>query len=99
MSVIGGILLFAAGAGVGGCAIGCGLMKVQQVKDTAGKQCERLRYELWETKTQSECDRAYQEGFIDGKHSPDTEAEALIRSFGGRNVGFRSAKREAKKGA
>lgn len=98
MSVFGGIMLFAAGAIVGGGAVAWHQASVNGVKNRAGDERDQLRYELFNTKMEAECNRAWQEGYFEARRKPESDIEAFVRTFEGRKVSFRTHK-PMKKGA
>lgn len=104
MSVVGGVALFTAGVLLGGAAVAWNMTSVRDVQKKALKERDDLRKELFETKMQSECDRAWQDGYVEGRRNPEADWETFARSFGGRKVTLRGARdtsdaRTARKGA
>ena len=92
MSVIGGVALFAAGVLLGGTAVAWNMTSVREVQKRALKERDSLRRELFETKMLSECDRAWRDGYVEGRKNPEADWAAFARSFGGRKVELRGPK-------
>lgn len=92
MSVIGGVLLFAAGAAIGGGAVAYHKGCVRVVEHRAAREKDALRREVYDVKFRSECDRAYRKGYSDGRADPLSDAEKLARTFQGRRVDVRTQK-------
>lgn len=92
MSVIGGVLLFAAGVAVGGCAVAYNRECVRSVQEKALEDWTNLKRELDELRIQDARDRAYRKGYSRGRKDPLTDAERLAKTFEGRNVEIRSRK-------
>ncbi len=92
MSVIGGVLLFAAGAAIGGGAVAYHKGCVRVVEHRAAREKDALRREVYDVKFRSECDRAYRKGYSDGRADPLSDAEKLARTFSGRKVDVRTQK-------
>lgn len=101
MSVIGGVALFAAGVLLGSAAVAWNMTSIREVQNQALEERDSLRRELFETKMLSECDRAWQDGYVEGRRNPEADWETFARSFGGRKVALRGPKEtsEARKGA
>lgn len=97
MSVFGGIMLFAAGAIVGGGTVAWHQSGMNGIRKQAGREREQLQVELFTTKMEAECNRAWQEGYLEGRRKPESDIEAFARTFEGRRVSFRN--RPVKKGA
>ena len=108
MSVIGGILLFAAGVIVGAGALTLHNMAVKRaVYSVIAKKnseiarlrnaCSRLRENAGIMQQASDCADAFRRGRSEGRAHPMSDAERFARTFEGRRARFADgAGREAK---
>ena len=92
MSVIGGVLLFSAGVVVGGGAVAYNKACIRSVERRTAKERDGLRKEVYEVKFRSECDRAYREGYAEGRKNPLSDVERLAQTFDGHKVQVRTGK-------
>lgn len=92
MSVLGGVALFLAGAAVGSGAVAYNKRCVSGVEKRARRECETLRNEVYNVKLEAECDRAYREGYAEGRKNPLTDVERLAQTFEKRRVSVRTQK-------
>lgn len=92
MSVTGGVALLLAGIAVGGALVTYNRRCVQRVEERARRERDQLRTELYDVKFRAECDRAYREGYAEGRKNPLSDIERLAQTFEGRNVSVRTRK-------
>lgn len=95
MSVIGGVALFCTGVIVGGSAVAYNKACVSRAEQRTEKERDGLRKEVYEVKFRSECDRAYREGYAEGRKNPLSDIERLAQTFDGRKVQVRTNRKGA----
>ena len=84
MSVIGGVLLFSAGLMVGGGAVAYNRACVRKAEQKSETERDGLRREVYDVKFRAECDRAYREGYAEGRKNPLSDiAVAPLQRFAG----------------
>lgn len=93
MSIFGGILLYAAGV-----ATGSGLLITHRIyveRETAPLRRANKHLEecAWRDRLQFETDKAYAEGYKDGRKSPASAAEQFADFVEDRNIDFRGQRR------
>lgn len=98
MSVMGGVLLFSAGLLVGGGAVSYNRACVQRAERRGAKERDGLRREVYDVKFRAECDRAWREGYAEGRKNPLSEIERLAQTFEGRKVQVRTGKAHTEDG-
>ena len=92
MSVVGSVLLFSAGVIVGGGAVVYNKACVRRAEQRTEKERDGLRREVYEVKFRSECDRAYREGYAEGRKNPLSDIERLAQTFDEQKVQVRNRK-------
>lgn len=70
MMVIGGILLFAAGMVTGGGAVAYHLSTIEKATAKLRRENTGLKQDIWQSKLDTETDKAYQEGYERGRKHP-----------------------------
>lgn len=92
MSVIGGIMLFAAGIAVGGGAVKFNRWCVESQTSQLRKENEHLRTSAWKDRLEYETDRAYRNGYHEGRKSPMSDVERLADTLEERRIDFRTVR-------
>lgn len=95
MSVIGGILLFTAGAALGGGAVIFNRYCVRRETEPLRKENERMRDGAWHELLKHEADDAYREGYYDGSRHPLSDVEKFAELLERRRIDYRFPKEEA----
>lgn len=89
MSVIGGILLFAAGVAMGGGAVIFNRWSVQRESEKYRRENDHLKDAAWRDRLEYETDRAYREGYCDGSRHPLTDVEKFADLLASRKIDYR----------
>ena len=94
MSVIGGVLLFAAGVGLGGGVVFFNRWCVQRESDRLRRENEHLKDSAWRDRLEFEEDRSYREGYYDGSKHPLSDVEKFADLLQRRNIDYRLPKED-----
>lgn len=90
--MVGSIIIFMVGAGVGGGLVAYHKQRVQAAVQQERKEINRLRDQLHEELMHNAETRAYSKGFDAGVSCPMGDAERLVRTFKGRKAEIRTQK-------
>lgn len=90
--MVGNIVIFVIGAGVGGSLVAYHKWSVQEAVRQERKEINRLRDLLHNQIIRNERTSAYSEGFDAGVKCPMGDAERLVRIFKGRKAEIRTQK-------
>ncbi len=82
--MVGNIVLFMVGAGIGGGLVAYHEHRVKAAVQTERRESNRLRQALSEQMIRNAQNKAYSEGFDAGVSCPISEAERLARTFAAR---------------
>ena len=93
MNIIGGILLFVAGLAVGGGLVVYNRVSVQNATGQLRKENERLKQSAWVDRLDYETNRAYQEGYKEGRRNPMSDVERLADTLERKKMDFRTTKK------
>lgn len=85
--MVGNIVIFVIGAGIGGGLVAYHKWSVQEAVRQERKEINRLRDALHNQIVRNERTSAYSEGFDAGVKCPISEAERLARTFASRKGG------------
>lgn len=83
-----------AGLMVGGGAVAYNKACVRKAEQKSETERDGLRREVYDVKFHAECDRAYREGYAEGRKNPLSDIERLAQTFEGRNVKMRTSNRK-----
>ena len=97
MSVIGGILLFAAGIATGSGLIIANRVNVQRETTQLRRENEHLRISAWQDKLEYATHKAYRQGYREGRLSPANDAERFVEFVEDRNIDFRGQRRRERR--
>ena len=93
MSVFGGILLYVAGVGTGSGLLIAHRLYVNRETAPLRRANKHLEECAWKDRLQHETERAYNDGFREGRLSPANDAERFAEFVQERNVDFRGQRR------
>lgn len=89
MNVIGGIILFMAGAMIGGSAVYYNQYSIRRATASLRRENEKLKHCAMEDALRYTEEKAYRDGYHEGRKSPMRDAERFAESFEGlKNVRF-----------
>ena len=94
MSVIGGVMLFAAGVAVGGGAVIFNRVSVMRESEKLRRENEHLKTSAWMDRLEFEAYKAYGDGYYDGSRSPMSDVEKFADFLERRRVDYRFPKEE-----
>lgn len=89
MSVIGGVLLFAAGTAMGAGAVIFNRRSVEAQTWQLRRENEHLKQSAWKDRLEYESDKAFRRGYYEGRKNPMTDIERLADTLESRRVDFR----------
>lgn len=89
MSVFGGVILFVSGVVVGGGAVAYNHYSVSRATTALHRENTRLKDAAWEDAIKYKEDRAYREGYEDGRKSPLSDVERLAATIQEKRMDFR----------
>ena len=93
MSVIGGIALYALGVVTGGGLVIANRLNLRKETTQLRRENEHLKMSAWKDRLLYETDRAYWDGYKDGRLSPANDAEKFAAFVEDRNIDFRGQRR------
>lgn len=93
MSVIGGVLLFAGGVLVGGGAVWWNRRAIEREVRPIRKENEHLKTCAWEDRMEFVRDRAWREGYREGRRNPLSDVERFNDTLEQNNITFRMERR------
>ena len=94
MCVIGGILLFASGAVIGGGALMYNQRSVRKATERLQRENDHLRNSAWRDRLDYETARAYRQGYYEGTRNPMSDVERLADTIERKNIDFRTPRQK-----
>ena len=97
MSVIGGILLFTAGAALGGGAVIFNRYCIRRETEPLRRENEHMRDSAWSDLVKYRSDEAYREGYYDGSRHPLSDVEKFADLLERHKIDYRFPKEDARR--
>jgi len=98
MSVLGGVLLYAAGVVTGAGAVLFNHWSVESRTSQLRKENEHLKTSAWEDRMEYAQDKAFRKGFNEGRKNPMSDVERFADTLSEGGYEFRMERRGRAKG-